>query len=666
MPGSLVRVPLRGKLVEGIVTEINTARPEAADIKMIQSVISLEPLLPPHLIALGQFIANYYLCTMRHVLTVLLPTPPWSHLLPETQTEISLAAGAVVKGKKQQLVLDALQSGPKDLYELIGDTEVTMATLKTLQKKNIITFTVRRQSRAVKDTVTFASHPKFAELFSEKRPTLLLDKSVTGRSDLYEQLLEHTLSQGKSALLLCGDILSAKTFASVLRGKLPKTDIILMHGRMTPAEQRRMFRSLRDQSNCIVIGTRSALFAPIQDLGLILIDDEHEWTYKNEQTPRYHVRETAIKLAALTDAKCVFVSATPTLELYSKTLSNKPSVHRATINGANLSDNVEILDLSDVQFGTMYPFTPTLITALQTQLAKKKQSVLFLNHRGIATTVLCRECRKRLMSEETGLPLTAHEKHGKPYLLDQQTLKSYPMPSHCPHCGSARLLLVGAGTQRIEKLLKTHFPTARVERIDRDALEKTNTIEDILARAEAGQIDILVGTASVLKALDLPNVTFAAALIADGGMSLPYFRAGEESVQTLFGIARAMRAKSHGSVLLQTFRPDTPEFHAVKSGDIEAYLKHELKTRSVFGYPPVARSIALLFRGPDSKAQSERWHQYFQKSAQATQITAISRYPSMYNKLLWYIVLRGNDPHAALKTISNLNAVIDTDPQTLL
>ncbi len=657
LPGCLVKVPLRNQVLEGIVLDINVPQPQA-DVKRVHSVLSKEPIVPDHMLKLAKWMSEYYLCSQRQAFQVLLPAPPWLHLCEEVTTEVVLIQDIVLKGKKQQIVVETLKRGPVERRQLLAETGTTSAVLKTLFEKGIIDFVEKKKEVEQTETELKASHAHLKELFQGDKPTLFFDKSFIGREGTYAQIAEHVLSNKKSVLVLASDVFAAKNLYALLRHTISRA--VLLHGRMSVAEQRRSYRQLRASTAQLVIGTRSALFAPLSDLGAVIVDDEHAWTYKNEQTPRYHAVKTALALSEITQAKCILTSATPSLETFVQTMGSKASMHRATLEGPMRSDRVDIVDLTAVKFGTLFPFTPTLLDALKSQLQQKKQSVLFLNHRGVSTTLLCAECKHRFLAKETGLPLTVHEENGVPYLVDHHTSERTALPDACPNCGSNRLIQVGAGTQRIENLLKTHFPKARVERVDRDALEKTNTLEDIVRRTEYGQADILIGTTPVLKALHAKNVTFAAALIADIGMSAPDYRASEENAELLFSLARAMRAKTGGRLLIQTYRPDAPEIVAAKTSDYETYAKSELKVRSMLNYPPFSKMAAVIVRGMNAKAEAL----HIKKELMNAPLVSVSAYPALSERQTWYVLLRGDNPRACLEKISLTHAVIDIDPLT--
>jgi primosomal protein N' (replication factor Y) len=270
---------------------------------------------------------------------------------------------------------------------------------------------------------------------------------------------------------------------------------------------------------------------------------------------------------------------------------------------------VRVVDLATTNFGTLYPFSPPLLEAIQQRLDCKEQSILFLNRRGIATALLCLNCRERVLSSETALPLTLHRRSdGRPFLMDHVSGDVREVPATCPKCGSANLKAVGAGTQKIEDIVSSVFPAARVLRADRDTLAHPSDIRALLDAMRNRDADILLGTQSVVKGLDLPGVTLSAVLLADVGLSLPSFRAGERVFQLLTQLTGRSGRAQPGEVIIQTFRPSAQEVHLAALHQTEQYLETEMILRSTHRYPPLTQMIRLLFTGPSSRSDAEKAH----------------------------------------------------------
>lgn len=421
------------------------------------------------------------------------------------------------------------------------------------------------------------------------------------------------------------------------------------------------------------MGPRSALFAPVKHLGLIIIDEEHEWTLKSEQSPRYHARETAQTLAQRSDAKLVLGSATPSVESWARAKDGTYSLLRLPERfGGKELPTVRVIDLKDVRFGKMYPFSPALIAAIQQRLDAREQCVLFLNHRGSASAMLCLGCRRRLTSPATNLPFTVHTRGDLPYLLDHISGLRADIPTLCPHCGGTELIQVGAGTQGVEKLLATLFPAARVLRADGDTLQRPNAIETILQTMADGDADILLGTQSVVKGLHLPGITLAAVLVADVGLSLPHFRAGERVFSLLSQLTGRSGRGKPGEVIIQTFRPMAAEIVAAAQHRTEDFLNAELAMRASFGYPPAAKMVRLIFRGPHAQHDAGRLQLLLElrskelteeSGAYAACPTVITKAPTlMGGGKEWHIILRKGDIDTLLDECDLLSAIIDVDP----
>jgi len=392
---------------------------------------------------------------------------------------------------------------------------------------------------------------------ADPRPTLLFGITGSGKTEIYAAMIRDTILNGKSAILLLPEILLTENFIDRFQQLVDREAIAVVHSRLTPAQRRNAWRRCRAGQVRLVIGSRSALFSPLDDLGLIILDEEHEWTYKNEQAPRYH----AGKVAEHMGVPLIFGSATPSVESWYKAKNGDYQLVELPerYGGASLP-TVQVIDLAQVSFGNYYPLSPTLVNAIRLRLERNEQTVLFLNRRGFATSLMCMDCREQCKDAHTGLPYTVHHQGARPYLLSHHTGEELPIPEKCPKCGCVKLMELGAGTQRIEALLDELFPSARVLRADADTLKTPEKIRLLLQTMKEGRADILLGTQSVVKGLDLPNVTLAAVLLADVGLSLPHFRAGERVFQLLTQLTgRSGRSSKPGEVIIQTFRPQASE-----------------------------------------------------------------------------------------------------------
>ncbi len=678
-PGMLVRVPLRNKLVEAIVTDVRNDAPATEyDLKKVHGVFHPTPLLSPEQIATVRWMADYYLTTLRQAIGVWLPAPPWIKLLPKKTNAYRLSGKdiSIIRGKKQQTLLETLTG--KDWLsedELLRESGSSKATLRGLVTKGFIEEESREaSSHAANFSASLKQLPALTPLQEkveesirhDPRPSLLFGITGSGKTEIYAQLIVDALKKGKQAIVLVPEILLTEHSIHRYQALLDRSSIAVIHSRLTPAARRNLWQRVHRGEISLVLGSRSALFAPMRYLGLVIIDEEHEWTYKNEQTPRYHAREVAEELCNQFGAKLVFGTATPSLEAWTRAREGRYHLERLPQRYREQAlPDVKIVDLAQVNFGSMYPFSPPLLDAIEDRLRRHEQSVLFLNRRGIATSLLCLQCRRRIVSPESQLPFTVHQsRDGRPYLLDHTSGLTADVPNLCPHCQSTKLLAVGAGTQKVEDILRRKFPQARILRADADTLAHPEQMRELLHMMRERKADILLGTQSVVKGLDLPEVTLAAVILADVGLSLPHFRAGERIFQLLTQLTgRSGRAKQ-GEVIIQTFRPDAPEIVAASKHETEKYLDQELKLRTYTGYPPAQEMVRLIVRDDMGGVQAKKLTMQLQQAidAQTLRITAKCAPTFFGGGKVWQVLLRGEHPRELLRDRAVGDAVIDVDP----
>lgn len=591
---------------------------DEAKILPIEAVEHPMPLLPEHSLETLRWMAKHYRTTQRQALTPLLPPPPWHRIFladMHVPGDIPVSPSAPPLTKEQQQAAEAIL-GARD-----------------------------------------------------GKPTLLYGVAGSGKTEVYAYLIRTMIARGKQSIMLVPEIFLAEHIIERLLQRLPENTAVILHSQLTATQRRTAWLKVRTGEARVVIGPRSALFAPCPDLGLVIMDEEHEWTYKNEQTPRYHARETAEQLCTLSGATLVLGTATPSIESWDRTKRGLYRLERLTerFGGAEFP-TVRIVDLAEVD-GKQYPCSTALLTAIQERLDRNEQSVLFLNRRGLSSGVLCLECRKRLLSAASQLPYAVHrDSAGRSYLLDHLTNQRADMPAACPRCGSTKLHLVGAGTQKLEEMLRRYFPTARIARADSDVLQDPADMRALLAKLQAGDIDILLGTQMVAKGLDLHGVTLAAVLVADVGLSLPHFRAGERAFQLLAQLTGRSGRKYPGEVIIQTYRPDAIEIVAAAEHRTEEYLNAELAIRTTLGYPPASEMIRFIIGEPHAERRAEQLRTNILKTIADTKTTAsISASPTFYGAgREWHVLLKGTNLSRLLDTIDLSDISTDVDPMDLL
>lgn len=461
---------------------------------------------------------------------------------------------------------------------------------------------------------------RIVSAIDDRRHVAFLLHGVTGsgKTHVYLEAVARTLRLDRQAIVLVSEIALTPEILGRFERRFPGRTAVL-HSGLAPAEHRRAWERVRRGEADIVIGSRSALFAPVRRPGLLILDEEHEWTYKQEASPRYHAREVALWWGQLARAPVVMGSATPDVESYSRAersryvllhLPGRFAAHRPTPSGGVTQPRplppVEIVDLrEELKAGNVSMFSRRLADELTRVLGRGEQALLFLNRRGTATCVTCRDCGHVVSCRRCDVAFVYHRSDNA--LVCHRCNRSRVSPARCPGCGGARIRFLGLGTQRVEAELAARFPSARVARWDHDATTRRGAHEQLWQSFGAGEADVLVGTQMIAKALDFPRVTLVGAVLADVGLFLPDFRSGERTFQLLTQMAgRTCRGPLGGRAIIQTYTPDHYAIQAAASHDYARFYRREITFRREHGYPPAGRLVRLLYSGGnDDRAQRE-------------------------------------------------------------
>ncbi len=416
---------------------------------------------------------------------------------------------------------------------------------------------------------------------------LLHGVTASGKTEIYLRLIARCLERGRSALLLVPEIALTPAIESQFVERFGNRVAVLHSGLSETERHEAWWRARRGEAR-VVLGTRSAVFAPIGDLGLVIVDEEHESSYKQEETPRYHARDVAVLRARLAKALAVLGSATPSLESYSNAREGKYHLCRLEerIAGRPLA-SVEIIDMRQEfrETHSQVPMSRRLKEEIEAQLRARAQTMILLNRRGYSWFLLCRSCGQSVRCVNCSISLTYHRREHR--LICHYCGYSTGIPARCPSCGSEHLHYVGEGTERIEQKMAELFPGARVERLDRDAARRRGHFQKILSDFRQGKIDILVGTQLIAKGHDFPGVTLVGVVSADMGLALPDFRAAERTFQLLTQAAgRAGRGDAPGRVLVQTFYPEHYAIRLAAEQNYEGFFAKEMSFRRLMHYPP--------------------------------------------------------------------------------
>jgi primosomal protein N' (replication factor Y) len=528
----------------------------------------------------------------------------------------------------------------------LSGQEISLSTPPTISPDQNEAFKALRSS--LLNTDTEAGPP---DIF------LLLGVTGSGKTEIYLQTLGETVRLGKKGIVLVPEIsLTPQTierFASRFPGK-----VAVLHSRLSLGEQFDEWHRIKKGEFDVVIGPRSALFAPQPDLGLIILDEEHEWTYKqHEQAPRYHARRVASRLAELTGATVVLGSATPDVESYYHTQKEDYNLlrlpERVTPSHSSPLPRVEIVDLrEELKAGNRSIFSRSLSQAVTRAVASSEQVMLFLNRRGGETFVQCRDCGLVLRCRRCDVPLTHHLAENA--LVCHQCNRRIPVPEVCPRCGSRRIKFLGVGTERLEQEASRAFPGARLLRWDSDVIRGRYSHQEILDRFRAHKADILIGTQMISKGHDLPQVTLVGVVNADTALNLPDFRAGERTFQLLSQVAgRAGRGPLGGRVIIQTYSPEHYAIQAAARHDYEMFYRKEVDYRRQLHNPPFSQLASLTYSHTNEgqcRKEAERMKRVLTEELDARGIPdldILGPAPAFIQRLRgrfrWQLILRGHD-----------------------
>lgn len=514
----------------------------------------------------------------------------------------------------------------------------------------------------------------FEQILSTKEPRTSLLHGVTGsgKTEVYLAAVAATVERGRQAIVLVPEIALTPQMIERFAARFPDR-VAVLHSGLSAGQRYDQWHATREGRYDVVIGSRSALFAPCPALGLIVMDEEHEWTYKQQdRPPRYHTREVAERLTALTGAHLVLGSATPDVVSYHRALQGRyqlmslpervlPSTSPEGWRTESLPQ-VEIVDLArELRSGNTSIFSRALVEALTTTLVNKEQAILFLNRRGSASFLLCRNCGYVPRCRRCAVSLTYHAVTQR--LLCHQCNRPRRVPARCPRCLSAHIRYLGAGTQRVEEMVLHHFPDARVLRWDRDAAQHASDHVEFYERMKRREVDVLVGTQMVAKSLDLPLVTLVGVINADIALGMPDFRSSERTFQLLTQVAgRAGRRDRPGKVIVQAYAPDNYAIQAAAGHDYATFYQQEIGYRQRGAYPPFARLSRLVYahssRG-QAETEARRLGQELRRLVAgrlvpATQVLGPAPCPvaQLRGRWRWQILLRGPQPAEFLCDVS--------------
>jgi primosomal protein N' (replication factor Y) len=621
--GRRVRVPLgRGnRTVNGYCVALENRVGDPGRLKEIRSVVDGEPLLSPSMVALTRWMADYYLCPLGQVLEAVVPAGVRGRAgtrevtLLHVPSEIAARLATLHLPEKQAAVLKLLAASERPLtpLQLAAAAECTLAPINGLRKKGYIKAQVRRMQHAeISETPTESEgHLSMTEdqeralnvvlgaMRAGRHETILMHGVTgSGKTEVYIRAIEETLRYGKQAIVLVPEISLTPQTRQRFRSRFE--NVALLHSHLSPAERHWHWQRIVRGEVQVVVGARSAVFAPTPRLGLIILDEEHDASFKQDAAPRYHARDVALQRAQMEKAPLVLGSATPSLESWRRA---QEGAYRLIDMPRRVFDR-PLPDVVALDLRTEWDsrrargaISRQLQNAMEHALKEGGQVILLLNRRGFSTHIQCPSCGHVVRCQECDIALTHHREAGRAicHYCDYQT----PAPQRCPECGFEGIRYSGLGTERLEAEVRIRFSDFPCLRMDSDTMQKPGSHEAALARFRSGDVRILLGTQMIAKGLDFPNVTLVGVVNADTALHLPDFRAAERTFQLVTQVAgRTGRGDKGGRVLVQTFSPEHPAIQAALQHDYHRFASRELPNREEYGYPPYSSMVRLVVRGP--------------------------------------------------------------------
>jgi primosomal protein N' (replication factor Y) len=697
-------------------------------LKQVQSLLDEHRLLDDKMLELTRWISQYYLCPIGQVLEAMLPAGVRSHagtrlttvLFAEAASSCSetlakkLAARCsplAILSPKQQHVLSVLRQSPEPLttQELQRAAKCSAVPINALKRLNLIqTKTIRRQKPETELVVPTALQLNPYQLNHDQRRALsaiveairnnqhqtFLLHGVTGsgKTEVYIQAIHEVVRRKKQAIVLVPEISLTPQTVGRFKSRFP--DVAVLHSHLTDAERHRQWSNIAEGNVQVVVGARSAVFAPLTKLGLIVIDEEHENSFKQDTAPRYQTRDVARKRAELAEIPLVLGSATPSLESWYgsngqwsagrgqnevPTANHRPLTSDSLVSMPNRVKNlsmplVEIVDLREEVRNrtTRGAIHRQLHVAIREALEHHGQVILLLNRRGFSTHIQCPACGEVLKCPNCDVALTHHrsEEIALCHYCDYQE----KAPNVCPKCRFTGIRYSGFGTQKLETEIKSRFPETTVLRMDTDTMQGPGAHERALSQFREGKVQILLGTQMIAKGLDFPNVTLVGVINADTALHLPDFRASERTFHLITQVAgRTGRGEKGGRVIIQTFNPDHPAIQAAARHDYKSFVEQELPTRKLFGYPPFAKMIRIVVRGENetktlgfAKEIAEQL-QHSPLSASHSPLRILGPAPAPFAKLRgfyrFHIHLHAADGEMLRQTVRSATLAMKTPPE---
>ena len=689
MIGSTVLVPFgkSSSLEEGYVVGIkeNTSYE-------VKDIVKIKHNLTEKQIELAQWMAKRYFCNIsdciKQMLTPGTKSKNASKNIQDKKINVVYLKKEIeeitfdieigkIKSEKQKKVLQFLKDNEGvTITEIEMFTGGTRAIVKTLEKNGYLEIIEKKVERdpLLNKNINKTEHLQLTEEQqiaydavstimdkNEHEQFLLYGVTGSGKTEIYLQLIDKALKQEKTAIVLVPEISLTPQMIDRFIARFNKDEIAVLHSKLSIGERYDEWNKIKGGKAKIIIGARSAIFAPTENIGIIIVDEEHDGSYKSEAVPKYDAKEIAKRIAKENHCPLVLGSATPDLITYYKAQQGSIQLLELTkrANNSKLPD-VEIIDLKmELANGNRSMLSVALHDAIENNLKEKRQTILFLNRRGYSTFIMCRECGYTVKCKNCNISMTYHKSENKlkcHYCGYEENLVTI-----CPECNSTKIRYFGTGTQRLEQEINKIFPQASTIRMDIDTVTKKNSHEEILNKFKNENIDILIGTQMVVKGHHFPNVTLVGVVAADSSLNIDDYRANERTFQLLTQVAgRAGRENLDGQVIIQTYNPDNFSIECSKEQNYKMFYNTEIALREQLKYPPFCDIILIGFNGLIEKEiieVSNKIYSYLKEHLNGQEFNILKPMPSpidkIQNKYRWRIIIKGNMTEAANEVLNN-------------
>jgi primosomal protein N' (replication factor Y) len=702
--GIRVAVPFRNRIVEGYVINI-TDNTNISDkkLKEIYKILDDFSIFDEKMLKLAWWIKEYYNCFFSESLQCIMPAGINQGCKEVKKVRLlinSIPENISDRAPRQLEILNyLLENNCIDLSDLLKNLNISYSSVKALEKKGCIeifdeeinrykaskfikteslkpTSEQKRAINMIKDSIDNNLFNKF----------LLFGVTGSGKTEVYLQLIERCIELGKSSIVLVPEIsLTPQTIERFI-GRFGNL-VAVMHSRLSQGERFDEWRKIKKGEVKVVVGVRNAIFAPFSDLGLVIIDEEHEGTYKqSDLRPKYNVKEVAEKRCEIENAVLVLGSATPSIESYYKAIKSEYKLIKLSERIGIPLPEVDVINMSDeLSSGNNSIFSRRLYNEIKLNLCRGEQTILFLNRRGFSSFVSCRNCGYVPKCPNCDISLTFHAYEKK--LRCHYCGYSINMFEYCPKCKSNRIRHLGIGTERIENDVKKYFPESRILRMDVDTTKTKGSHERIFYDFKNGKADILIGTQMISKGFDIPNVTLVGVILADVTLNIPDFRSGEKTFQLLTQVAgRAGRGEKAGRVIIQTYEDNNYSIKAAKLQNYLMFYNEEIQYREIFKYPPFTHLMNIVIYGKEKQKVIENAAKIYNVVKNTINKFEIKSYnkvlgPSsaplekIKNNYRWQIIIKNEDRNNLLKIADvvglikyddDIKIAMDIDPINML